>query len=76
MRFPARLSAGQRLLCRDPATWRILNADGTEAASGQLADPFPTLSPGTNAVKLDFPSQPAPSYRVVVKTVKVYPRSP
>jgi len=76
VRFPARLTAGQRLLCRDQATWRILNADGTQAASGQLADPFPTLSPGTNPVKLDFPSQPAPNFRVVVKTVKVYPRSP
>jgi len=76
VRFPARLSAGQRLLCRDQATWRILNADGTEAASGQLADPFPTLSPGTNPVKLDFQSQPALNFRAVVKTVKVYPRSP
>jgi len=38
----------------DQTTWRVFNANGTEAASGQLADPFPPLFPGTNPVKLDF----------------------
>ncbi|MBC8868684.1 MAG: hypothetical protein H8E44_04675 [Planctomycetes bacterium] len=68
-----RLIAGQRLVCRDQTTWRVFNADGTEAASGQLPDSFPLLSPGTNPAKLDFQEQAAPSFRVVVKIVKVYP---
>jgi hypothetical protein len=73
VRFPTPLIQGQRLVCRDQATWRVVNANGTEAASGQLTDPFPRLSPGVNAVKLDFLKQAAPSFRVVVKIVKVYP---
>ena len=49
-----RLTAGQRLVCRDQATWRVFDADGAEAASGRLTEPFPPLAPGTNPIKLDF----------------------
>jgi hypothetical protein len=76
VRFPARLTAGQRLVCRDQTTWRVFNADGSEAATGRLSDSFPPLAAGTNPVKLDFPTPPAADFRVVVKTAKVYPRSP
>jgi hypothetical protein len=68
-----RLVEGQRLVCRDQAQWRVFNADGTEAAAGRLTNPFPPLSPGTNRATLDFHKQAAPSFRVVVKTAKVYP---
>jgi hypothetical protein len=73
VRFPMRLVEGQRLVCRDQAQWRVFNADGTEAAAGRLTNPFPPLSPGTNRATLDFHKQAAPSFRVVVKTAKVYP---
>ena len=72
VRFPVRLAAGQRLVCRDQATWQVLNADGGEAAAGRLADPFPPLIPGANPVKLDSPTPAAPNLRLVVKLVKVY----
>ena len=73
VRFPARLIEGQRLVCRDQSTWQVFNADDTKATSGQLADPFPALSPGTNRARLDFREQATPDFRIVVKTVKVYP---
>ncbi|NLF70177.1 MAG: hypothetical protein GX575_14155 [Candidatus Anammoximicrobium sp.] len=73
VRFPVQLAAGQRLVCRDQTTWRVVNADGAEAASGRLSEPFPPLAPGANSVKLDFQKQAAAGVRVVVKTVKVYP---
>jgi hypothetical protein len=76
VRFPTRLVEGQRLVCCDRATWRVVNADGTESATGSLADPFPPLSPGANGVKLEFHEQAAPSFRVVVKTAKVYSALP
>jgi hypothetical protein len=72
IRFPTGLIEGQRLVCRNQTTWRVLNADGTEAASGQLSGPFPQLAPGTNPVKLEFQQQSSDSFRVVVKIVKVY----
>ena len=68
-----RLLEGQRLVCRDQATWRIFDADGAETASGKLAGPLPTLSPGANRVTLDFrEKQTGAGFRVLVKTVKVY----
>jgi hypothetical protein len=73
VRFPIRLTAGQRLICRDQTTWRVLNADSTEAASGRLPEPVPLLAPGTNPVRLDFQASAASNLQVVVKTVKVYP---
>jgi hypothetical protein len=72
-RFPARLNAGQRLVCRDQTAWHVLNPDGTEAAGGNLPEPLPGLSVGVNRIQLDFAKQPAVNWRVVVKTVKVYP---
>ena len=71
--FPARLTEGQRLICRDQAAWHVLNADGTTAASGRLPDPFPTLAPGANRTMLEFQRQVASNFRAVVKLVKVYP---
>jgi hypothetical protein len=73
VRFPTRLIAGQRLVCRDGVTWHVLNADGTDAASGELPTPIPQLAPGTNTVKLEFQQQIPTGFRAVVKTVKVYP---
>jgi hypothetical protein len=67
------LIEGQRLVCRDQTTWRVLNADGSEAATGQLSGPFPTLAPGANRTMLDFRQPHAASLRVVIKTVKIYP---
>jgi hypothetical protein len=72
VRFPTRLTEGQRLVCRDQTTWHVFNADGTEAASGRLSDPLPRLSTGRNPIKLDFQQQVAARFRVVVKVVKVY----
>lgn len=73
IRFPVRLLAGQRLVCRDQATWQAFGADGAEAASGKLAGPLPALSPGTNRAVLDFQEKKAgSSFRVLVKTAKVY----
>ena len=71
--FPVRLMEGQRLVCRDQATWRVVGANGVEVASGKVAGPFPTLSPGANRVMLDFQEKKAaPDFRVNVKTTKVY----
>ena len=72
VRFPVRLLEGQRLVCRDQATWRVLGADGAEVAAGQVAGTFPTLVPGANRVTLASQTQPAADFRVIVKTVKVY----
>jgi hypothetical protein len=71
--FPTRLTEGQRLICCDQTTWRVLNADGSEAATGQLSGAFPSLAPGNNPARLDFQQKNASTLRVVVKTVKVYP---
>lgn len=71
--FPVRLLEGQRLICRDQATWQVVDANGAEVASGDVADSFPTLSPGTNQVSLDFETpEEASSVRVLVRTVKIY----
>jgi hypothetical protein len=72
VRFPVRLLEGQRLVCRDQATWRVLGADGAEVAAGQVAGTFPTLLPGANRVTLASQAKPAADFRVVLKTVKVY----
>ena len=72
VRFPVRLMDGQRLVCRDQATWRVLGADGAEVAVGQVAGTFPTLLPGANRVTLASQAQPTADFRVIVKTVKVY----
>ena len=73
IRFPVRLLEGQRLVCRDQATWRVFGPDGAEVASGDVAGPLPTLSPGANRAMLDFQDKTgAPSFRVLVKTAKVY----
>ena len=74
--FPTRMVAGQRLVCRDQATWQVRNADGSEAAQGRLAEPLPPLSPGANPIQLEFQEQAAASFRVLVKTTKVYSVSP
>ena len=73
VRFPVRLLEGQRLVCRDQAAWHVFGPDGVEIASGDVAGPFPTLSPGANRVTLDFQdTKGASSFRVQVKTTKVY----
>lgn len=73
VRFPVRLLAGQRLQCLDQTNWRVLGPDGTEAASGRLASPFPTLAPGTNRAELNCDNAQAVSgFRVLVKIIKVY----
>lgn len=72
VRFPVQLSSGQRLVCRDQQTWRVLDAKNTEIASGELSGPFPTLSPGRNPIALDFEKKPTGAFRAVVKTAKVY----
>ncbi|MDY0170280.1 MAG: LamG-like jellyroll fold domain-containing protein [Thermoguttaceae bacterium] len=73
VRFPVRLLEGQRLVCRDQATWQVIGADGAEVAAGEVAGPFPPLVPGANRAMLDFQEKAAESFRVLVKTVKVYP---
>lgn len=71
--FPVRLMEGQRLVCRDQATWRVFGVNGAELASGNVAGPFPTLSPGANRAMLDFQEKKAaPDFRVNVKVTKVY----
>ena len=72
VRFPVRLLEGQRLVCRDQATWRVLGPDGAEVAAGKVAGPFPSLMPGANQVMLASQEKPAADFRVIVKTVKVY----
>lgn len=73
VRFPVRLRRGRRLVCRDQSTWRVLDAEGTEVASGEVAGAFPALSPGANRIGLDFEEKPAAGFRVLVNAVKVYP---
>ncbi len=73
LRFPAKLLQGQRLVCRDQATWQVFGADGAEIATGKIAGPLPALSPGANRTTLDFQQKnTGPSLRIVVKATKVY----
>ncbi len=72
VRFPVRLCEGQRFVCRDQSTWRVLDAEGAEVASGDVAGSFPTLAPGENRISLDFEEKPATGFRLLVKCVKVY----
>jgi hypothetical protein len=72
VRFPVRLLAGHRLLCRDQAHWQVLSADGEEVASGKLSDLFPNLVPGTNRIAIGFENVSSSDFRIVVKTAKVY----
>ena len=57
VRFPVRLTAGQRLVCRDQTTWRVFNADGAEAASGRLPTPFRRWPPERTG-QAGFPVRP------------------
>lgn len=70
VRFPVKLEQGQRLVCRDQATWRVLGADGAEAASGPVVGALPRLSVGANRAVLDFERKPDSGWRVIVKTAK------
>ena len=72
VRFPVRLLAGQRLVCRDHAAWRVLGANGDEVASGNLSGAFPPLAPGANRIALTFEKEACRDFRVSVKTAKVY----
>jgi hypothetical protein len=72
VRFPVRLHAGQRLICRDHNNWRLLDADGDEVSSGELSGSFPNLVPGANQVTLAFEKELCSNFRVLVKTAKVY----
>jgi hypothetical protein len=72
VQFPVQLQAGQRLVCREHAGWRVLSADGGVSASGSVSVPFPTLAPGANRVSLAFKDAFCGDFRVMVKTVKVY----
>lgn len=72
VRFPVRLLAGQRLICRDHTSWRVLGANGEEVASGNVSGSFPTLAPGANRITLAFEKESCSDFRVLVKTAKVY----
>ncbi len=72
VRFPVRLLAGQRLVCRDHTSWQVFDADGDQVASSDLAGPFPILSPGANPIALAFEEQSCRDFRILVKTTKVY----
>ena len=72
VRFPVRLLAGQRLLCRDQTGWRVLGTNGDEVASGNVSGSFPTLARGVNRITLAFEKGPRSDFRLLVKTAKVY----
>jgi hypothetical protein len=72
VRFPVRLLAGQRLICRDHNGWRVLGANGDEVAGGNVSGPLPTLARGANRVTLAFEKESCNELRVLVKTAKVY----
>ncbi len=72
VRFPVRLLAGQRLVCRDQTSWRVLGANGDDVASGKVSGSFPTLAQGANRVTLAFEKESCSDLRVLVKTAKVY----
>jgi len=72
VRFPVRLLAGQRLICRDHTGWRVFAANGDEVASGNVSGSFPTLAPGANRITLAFERESCSDFRVLVKTAKVY----
>jgi hypothetical protein len=72
VRFPARVRAGQRLICRDHTHWKVAGANGDEIASGTVSGSFPTLAPGANRITLAFEKGPSSDFRVLVKTAKVY----
>jgi hypothetical protein len=72
VRFPVRLFAGQRLICRDRTNWRVWGANGDEVASGNVAGSFPTLARGANRITVAFEKESCRDFRVLVKTAKVY----
>lgn len=72
VQFPARLAVGQRLVCRNQQHWQVVNVDGVEVASGELAGTLPSLVPGANRIVLNFENVVSDQVRVLVKTAKVY----
>ncbi len=66
--FPVTLKAGERLICRDRRSWRVLNAKREMLAEGRLSQDVPLLRSGTTRVA--FTS--AGHDRALIKLVKVY----
>ena len=69
VRFPVTLKAGERLICRDRRSWRVLNARREVLAEGRLAHKVPLLRSG--ATRVEFTSG-AGHDRAQIKLVKVY----
>jgi hypothetical protein len=71
-RFPVKVSADERLVCRDAVNWRLEKAkDGTLVKEGRLERPLPLLG---RTQKLDF-SADVPSGGVcTVDLMKEYVR--
>ena len=69
VRFPVTLKAGERLICRDRRSWRVLNAKREVLAEGRLAHKVPLLRSG--ATRVEFTSG-AGHDRAQIKLVKVY----
>jgi hypothetical protein len=70
--FPAQLTTGQRLRCRDGQHWQLLNQQGRELATGRLPTPLPSLAPGETPVRLTLKNAGDKDYRLLLRTVKVY----
>ena len=68
VRFPVTLKAGERLICRDRRSWRVLDAKRAVLAEGRLAHKVPLLRSG--ATRVAFTS--AGHDRAQIKLVKVY----
>ncbi len=73
VRFPVTLQPGQRLICRNQATWTVLGADQQVVAEGPIDGELPLLEPGVHPVQLDFEQAPD-TFRVTVLTDRKYMR--
>jgi len=68
VRFPVTLKPGERLLCRDGRTWRVLDAKRATVAEGRLDTLVPALKPGPTPVAIRC----AAPDKAQVRLTKVY----
>ncbi|MDD3544842.1 MAG: hypothetical protein PHG96_05710, partial [Kiritimatiellae bacterium] len=67
-RFPVKLKARDRLVCRDGKTWQVYGADRAKLAEGSLDKTLPILRGGPNEIALNCCAKG----QALVKLTKVY----
>ena len=70
--FPVELKDGDRLFCRDGESWKVLDKDRREIASGKLKTALPVLAGGSNALEFDCDDRDDAEVRIDI--VKHYVR--